>query len=97
MICAGGWSLTTKELAAGMPVRVLSHGLDTANVASAVVAHSCGVWIRPPADTPAHLAAAIRTLLREPAIRGGAVGMAEPDAPVAAARRAVAAIEAALE
>ncbi|MHB1892478.1 MAG: glycosyltransferase [Candidatus Dormibacteria bacterium] len=97
VVCAGGWGLTTKSLAAGMPVGVLPHGLDTANVASAVVAHSCGVWIRPSAATPAHLAAAIMTLLRDPAIRGGAVAMAESDAPVGAAGRAVAAIEAVLQ
>jgi len=97
VVCAGGWGLTTKALAAGIPVGVLPHGLDTGNVARVVVAHSCGVQVQPSDYTPAHLAAVITTLLQDPSVRNGAAAMAEPDAPGAAARRAVAQIEAACE
>ena len=97
VVCAGGWGLTTKALAAGIPVGVLPHGLDTGNVARVVVAHSCGVQVQASDYTPAHLAAVITTLLQDPSVRNGAAAMAEPDAPGAAARRAVAQIEDACE
>ncbi len=45
VICGGGWGTTTKALAAGVPVVVIPHGLDTENTGRAIESSGCGVTI----------------------------------------------------
>ncbi len=93
VISSGGWGTTTKALAAGVPVVVIPHGLDTANTARVVAAAACGVSVD--SAEPEAITAALVTVLHDRYIADNAHALADVNAPADAVHRAISVIHAA--
>jgi MGT family glycosyltransferase len=92
VVTHGGHGTVIKALAAGVPLVVLPMGRDQLDVAARVTAAGAGVRVKPSAS-PAKIAAAVRTVLDDPAYRLGAERLAAAIADETRADRAVAELE----
>ncbi len=90
VICHGGYGITTKALAAGVPVVAIPLALDRFEVARRVEVAGAGVMLLERQLTPARLKTAVRTAI---ARRAGAEQVAEMFRRCGGARAAVDAIE----
>ena len=88
VVCHGGAGTLIGALTAGVPVVSLPRGADQFGNAAQVVRRGAGLSLGPDAATPPAIAAAVRSVLTDPAYAAAARGLAEeiaamPDADAA--------------